>query len=73
MRTASRSSRGGGLGTGVKKTTQVISGASGLRHSLRSSGSGKIWKKTVLGKKFEFGERLKEKKKLCYVSFRYGT
>ena len=70
MRTSSRSSRGGGLGTGVKKTTQVISGASGLRHSLRSSGSGKIWKKTVLGKKFEFGERLKEKKN--YVMYHSG-
>ena len=62
-RTTSRS--GGGYGSGFSTgsrpgvTTQIISGQSGLRHSLRGSGSGKIWKKTVQGKKFEFAEKLK--------------
>lgn len=49
---------GSGIGSGSRyvssKTTRVISGGSGsqsgLRHSLRGSGSGKVWKKTVLGK-----------------------
>ena len=43
--------------------THVISkgGPVGLRHSLRGSAAGKIWKKTVLGDKFEFSKKLKEK------------
>ena len=49
-------------------TKEISSGQSGLRHSLR--GSGKVWKKTVLGKKFEFAERLKEKKN--YIMYRSG-
>jgi hypothetical protein len=50
-------------------STRVISegGQSGLRHSLR--GSGKVWKKTLLGKKFEFAEKLKEKRNyIMYLS-----
>ena len=77
MRTVTRTSSrsGGGYGSGFSSgsrpgvTTQIISGESGLRHSLRGSGSGKIWKKTVQGKKFEFAEKLKEKKNyIMYVS-----
>ena len=49
-------------------TREISSGQSGLRHSLR--GSGKVWKKTVLGKKFEFAEKLKEKKN--YIMYRSG-
>ena len=66
------SSRGGsGLGSGKPGiTTQIISGQSGLRHSLRGSGSGKIWKKTVLGKKFEFAGKLREKKN--YIMYHSG-
>lgn len=61
-----------GIRHGPSIQTRVISGGqSGLRHSLR--GSGKVWKKTVLGKKFEISEKLKEKKKLYYVSFWYGS
>ena len=61
---------GPGIRAGVKKTTQVISGQSGLRHSLRGSGSGKIWKKTVQGKKFEFAGKLREKKN--YIMYHSG-
>ena len=52
--------------------THVISsgGPVGLRHSLRGSAAGKIWKKTVLGDKFEFSKKLKEKKN--YVLYTYG-
>ena len=64
------SSRGVGLGPGVTTTTQIISGQSGLRHSLRGSGSGKVWKKTVLGKKYEFAEKLREKKN--YIMYHSG-
>jgi hypothetical protein len=66
------SSDASGIKHGPSIQTRVISGGeSGLRHSLR--GSGKVWKKTVLGKKYEIAEKLKEKKKLYYVSFWYGT
>ena len=50
-------------------STRVISegNQSTLRHSLR--GSGKVWKKTFQGKKFEFAEKLKEKRNyIMYVS-----
>ena len=62
-----------GVSSGNKKgptiiTREISSGQSGLRHSLR--GSGKVWKKTVLGKKFEFAEKLKEKKN--YVMYSSG-
>ena len=64
---SSRSGAGAnaGISSGNKQvptiiTREISSGQSGLRHSLR--GSGKVWKKTVLGKKFEFAEKLKEKK-----------
>ena len=73
-RTTSRS--GGGYGSGFSTgsrpgvTTQIISGQSGLRHSLRGSGSGKIWKKIVPGKKFEFAEKLREKKN--YIMYHSG-
>ena len=73
-RTSGSRSGGGyssGFGSGSRPgvTTQIISGQSGLRHSLRGSGSGKVWKKTVPGKKFEFAEKLKEKKNyIMYVS-----
>ena len=50
-------------------TREISNGQSGLRHSLR--GSGKVWKKTVLGKKFEFAEKLKEKKN--YIMYSSGT
>ena len=71
-KTVMRSSRGtGGLGSGKSGvTTQIISGQSGLRHSLRGSGSGKIWKKIVPGKKFEFAEKLREKKN--YIMYHSG-
>ena len=63
-----------GAGPGVTTTTTVISGPQGgqshLRHSLRGSGSGKIWKKTVPGKKYEFAEKLKEKKN--YIMYHSG-
>ena len=52
----------------TKITREITNGQSGLRHSLR--GSGKVWKKTVLGKKFEFAEKLKEKKN--YIMYRSG-
>ena len=69
---------GSGIGSGSRyvssKTTRVISGGSGsqsgLRHSLRGSGSGKVWKKTVLGKKFVIAEKLKEKKN--YLMYHSG-
>ena len=58
-----------GIRHGPSIQTRVISGGqSGLRHSLR--GSGKVWKKTVLGKKFEISEKLKEKKN--YIMYHSG-
>ena len=58
-------------GRTLPTTTHVISqgGPVGLRHSLRGSAAGKIWKKTVLGDKFEFAKKLKEKKNyILYTS-----
>ena len=58
-------------GRAITTTTHVISqgGPVGLRHSLRGSAAGKIWKKTVLGDKFEFAKKLKEKKNyILYTS-----
>ena len=58
-------------GRAITTTTHVISqgGPIGLRHSLRGSAEGKIWKKTVLGDKFEFAKKLKEKKNyILYTS-----
>lgn len=53
-------------------TTHVISqgGQSGLRHSLRGSAGGKIWKKTVLGDKFEYSKKLSEKRN--YILYAHG-
>ena len=63
------SNNGSGIRHGPSIQTRVISGGeSGLRHSLR--GSGKVWKKTVLGKKYEIAEKLKEKKN--YIMFHSG-
>jgi hypothetical protein len=61
------SSDASGIKHGPSIQTRVISGGeSGLRHSLR--GSGKVWKKTVLGKKYEIAEKVKEKKIiLCFI------
>jgi len=72
-------SRQGGANTGIgsdnrtitTKTTRVVDlgkGAPqpGLRRSSRGS---RVWKKTILGEKFEFAEKLKEKKNyILYVS-----
>ena len=52
----------------TKITREISGGQSGLRHSLR--GSGKVWKKTVLGKKYEISEKLKEKKN--YIMYHSG-
>ena len=65
-----------GLGTGGRiittKTSKVISGAgSGEAPPLlrRSSRGSRVWKKTILGDKFEYSEKLKEKKNyILYVS-----
>ena len=64
-----------GIGPGSKyvptTTTHIISsgGPTGLRHSLRGSAAGKIWKKTVLGDKFEYSKKLTEKKNyILYAS-----
>ena len=65
-----------GLGSGNRtvttKITRVISDSGsgeaqpGLRRSSRGS---RVWKKTVLGEKFEYSEKLKEKKNyILYVS-----
>ena len=63
-----------GIGSGIikKTTTRVISGPNatgnqqGLRHSSRGS---RVWKKTILGEKFEYSEKLREKKNyILYVS-----
>ena len=63
------SSDASGIKHGPSIQTRVISGGeSGRRHSLR--GSGKVWKKTVLGKKYEIAEKVKEKKN--YIMFHSG-
>ena len=70
---------GTGIGSGSKyvptTTTHVISsgGPIGLRHSLRGSAAGKIWKKTVLGDKFEYSKKLTEKKKLYFICIWNGS
>ena len=69
IRTVTKSSRGG-LGKPGVITTKIVSGQSGLRHSLRSSGSGKIWKKTVPGKKYEYAGKLREKRN--YIMYHSG-
>ena len=67
--TTSGTGTGGGSGSVSRyvssKTTRVISGGSGsqsgLRHSLRGSGAGKLWKKTVLGDKFEYSKKFENR------------
>ena len=54
-------------GPGLTVTTRHLGGQGGLRHSLRSSG--RIRKKKLLGNKFEFADKLKEKRNyILYVS-----
>ena len=56
---------------GRRKTiTRVVEPGSTLRRSSRGS---RVWKKTILGEKFEYSEKLKEKKKLCIICIRYRT
>ena len=50
------------------KTTRLLGSQGGLRHSLR--GSGRIKKSIVQGNKFEFAEKLKEKRN--YILFVSG-
>ena len=62
-----------GISSGNKQvptiiTREISSGQSGLRHSLR--GSGRIKKTILKGDKFEFAEKLKEKKN--YIMYRSG-
>ena len=65
-----------GLGSGNRtvttRTTRVISNGSGEAQPgllRRSSRGSRVWKKTVLGEKFEYSEKLKEKKNyILYVS-----
>ena len=65
-----------GIGSGNRTLTttrtQVISGpnATGTQQGLRRSSRGsRVWKKTVLGEKFEYSEKLREKKNyILYVS-----
>ena len=47
------------------KTTRLLGSQGGLRHSLR--GSGRIKKSIVQGNKFEFAEKLREKRN--YILF----
>ena len=56
----------------IPTTIHVISkgGQTGLRHSLRGSAAGKIWKKTVRGDKFEYAKKLEEKRN--YVLYASG-
>ena len=52
--------------------TQIVSGTGGAQPGLRRSSrrGSRVWKKTVLGKKFEYSEKLKEKKN--YILFVSG-
>ena len=50
------------------KTTRLLGSQGGLRHSLR--GSGRIKKSIVQGDKFEFAEKLREKRN--YILFVSG-
>ena len=75
MRTSTvRQIKKGFTSTGIPTTTHVISsgGPVGLRHSLRGSAGGKIWKKTVLGDKFEFAKKLKETKNYIFYTSGMG-
>ena len=66
MRASSRGILAKG-GPGLTVTTRHLGGQGGLRHSLRSSG--KIRKKKLMGNKFEFADKLKEKRNyILYVS-----
>ena len=54
-------------GPGLTVTTRHLGGQGGLRHSLRSSG--RVRKKKLMGEKFEFADKLKEKRNyILYVS-----
>jgi len=72
-------SRQGGANSGIGSdnrtiittTTRVVDlGKGGPQPGLRRSSRGsRVWKKTILGEKFEFAEKLKEKKNyILYVS-----
>ena len=52
--------------------TQIVSGTGGAQPGLRRSSrrGSRVWKKTVLGEKFEYSEKLKEKKN--YILFVSG-
>ena len=64
-----------GIGSGSRTITttrtRVISGSGGNQPGLlrRSSRGSRVWKKTVLGEKYEYSEKLKEKKNyILYAS-----
>ena len=64
---------GSGSRTITTTRTQVISGpnATGNQTGLRRSSRGsRVWKKTILGEKFEYSEKLREKKN--YILFVSG-
>ena len=74
-RTSGPGSYGINSGTRTLTTTrtQVISGpnATGTQPGLRRSSRGsRVWKKTILGEKFEYSEKLREKKN--YILFVSG-
>ena len=74
-RTSGPGSSGINSGTRTLTTTrtQVISGpnATGTQPGLRRSSRGsRVWKKTILGEKFEYSEKLREKKN--YILFVSG-
>ena len=76
-RTSGPGSSGINSGTRTLTTTrtQVISGpnATGTQPGLRRSSRGsRVWKKTILGEKFEYSEKLREKKKLYFIRIRHG-
>ena len=55
----------------IATRTQIVSGTGGAQPGLRRSSrrGSRVWKKTVLGEKFEYSEKLKEKKNyILYVS-----
>jgi len=64
-----------GISTGLGSGNRTIiatrtQGTGGVQPGLRRSSRGsRVWKKTILGKKFEYAEKLKEKKNyILYVS-----
>ena len=61
-------------GRAITTTTHVISqgGPVGLRHSLRGSAAGKIWKKTVRVINLNL-QKIKREKKLYFIYFWNGT